>query len=219
MAAIGRRGEPTRGGRRRRGDRDRSARGSDADQSELDRLQPAGLAPLPDVDDVGAACRRSTRFVAQLPPRPPHRAAARRAGIRRAVHVLFDAPTGGRSSTATAAARPPTTSSRQKPARTLLTRPDRAWQALADSTATHAVVHEAFLCGRPRLAGSATGCAAHGAAKLAAFGSDRDLSAAVAVTTRAHQSHAAPVLNGGAGGRSEGLGGHFAVDGTRWPFV
>ena len=54
----------------------------------------------------------------------------------------------------------------------LATRPDRAWQAIADSTATHAVVHEgAYADERGRLFGDFF--LAHGASAVAVFGTDR----------------------------------------------
>jgi len=59
-----------------------------------------------------------------------------------------------------------------------LTRPDRAWEALTRSSATHVVVHEGFFredFGR-RLSAWAR---AHGASELAAFGSDRIFSLAL----------------------------------------
>jgi hypothetical protein len=52
------------------------------------------------------------------------------------------------------------------------TRPDRAWQAIADSTATHAVVHEgAYADERGRLFSDFF--LAHGASAVAVFGTDR----------------------------------------------
>jgi len=52
------------------------------------------------------------------------------------------------------------------------TRPDRAWQAIADSTATHAVVHEgAYVDERGRRFGDFL--LAHGARDVAVFGTDR----------------------------------------------
>ena len=52
------------------------------------------------------------------------------------------------------------------------TRPDRAWRAIADSTATHAVVHEgAYADERGRLVGDFF--RAHGARAVAVFGTDR----------------------------------------------
>jgi len=52
------------------------------------------------------------------------------------------------------------------------TRPDRAWQAIADSTATHAVVHEgAYLDERGRRFGDFF--RAHGARDVGVFGTDR----------------------------------------------
>jgi len=54
----------------------------------------------------------------------------------------------------------------------LATRPDRAWQAIADSTATHAVVHEgAYADERGRLFSDFF--LAHGASAVAVFGTDR----------------------------------------------
>ena len=51
-------------------------------------------------------------------------------------------------------------------------RPDRAWQAIADSTATHAIVHEAsYLNGRGRRLSD--WLRARGAREVAAFGTDR----------------------------------------------
>src|SRR5262249_21881160 len=52
------------------------------------------------------------------------------------------------------------------------TRPDRAWQATSASTATHAIVHEAFYKGEggSRISGWLQ---AHGAREIARFGSDR----------------------------------------------
>ena len=54
----------------------------------------------------------------------------------------------------------------------IVTRPERAWQALADSTATHAVVHEGFYTndGGRRLS---AWLRARGAREAAAFGPDR----------------------------------------------
>ena len=54
----------------------------------------------------------------------------------------------------------------------LATRPDRAWQAILDSTATHAIVHEASYAdgGGPRLS---AWLHSRGAREVAAFGSDR----------------------------------------------
>ena len=56
--------------------------------------------------------------------------------------------------------------------RDALTRPDRAWQSLVDSQATHAVVHEAFFAAD---GGSRTSewLRVHGASELGLFGSDR----------------------------------------------
>jgi hypothetical protein len=52
------------------------------------------------------------------------------------------------------------------------TRPDRAWQAIADSTATHAVVHEgAYADERGRLFSDFF--LGHGASAVAVFGTDR----------------------------------------------
>jgi hypothetical protein len=52
------------------------------------------------------------------------------------------------------------------------TRPDRAWQAITDSTATHAVVHEgAYADERGRLFGDFF--RTHGAREVAVFGADR----------------------------------------------
>jgi hypothetical protein len=54
------------------------------------------------------------------------------------------------------------------------TRPDRAWQAIADSTATHAVLHEgAYVDERGRRFGDFL--QAHGAREVAVFGTDRVL--------------------------------------------
>jgi hypothetical protein len=54
----------------------------------------------------------------------------------------------------------------------LASRPDRAWQALADSSATHVVVHEGFYAGDggPR---QSAWLRARGARDVAAFGPDR----------------------------------------------
>jgi hypothetical protein len=54
----------------------------------------------------------------------------------------------------------------------LASRPDRAWQALADSSATHVIVHEAFYTGDGgrRLSDWLTSRGAH---EVAAFGPDR----------------------------------------------
>jgi len=51
-------------------------------------------------------------------------------------------------------------------------RPDRAWQAIADSTATHAIVHEGSYAadGGSRLS---AWLRSRGAREVAAFGSDR----------------------------------------------
>jgi hypothetical protein len=56
--------------------------------------------------------------------------------------------------------------------RDALIRPDRAWQALTDTRATHAIVHEAFYTG-DRGARMSAWLRSHGARELAAFGSDR----------------------------------------------
>jgi hypothetical protein len=54
----------------------------------------------------------------------------------------------------------------------IATRPDRAWQALADTTATHAVVHEGFYA-NDRGRRLSDWLRARGAREAAAFGSDR----------------------------------------------
>jgi hypothetical protein len=53
----------------------------------------------------------------------------------------------------------------------LATRPDRAWQAIAASTATHAIVHEASYAngGGPRLS---AWLRTRGAREVASFGAD-----------------------------------------------
>lgn len=56
--------------------------------------------------------------------------------------------------------------------RDALIRPDRAWQALTETRATHAIVHEAFYIG-DRGARMSAWLRSHGAQELAAFGSDR----------------------------------------------
>ena len=53
-----------------------------------------------------------------------------------------------------------------------LIRPDRAWQALADTGATHAIVHEAFYAG-DRGPLTSDWLRSNGARELASFGADR----------------------------------------------
>ena len=144
VAAIDRRRRTRVARDRRRADPARGDRGADSDQPELDRLLAARARAAAGVgrDRSGRAgglsLRRATAGVGR-----PHRAAARRAGVRHPLHVLLDA--------ALEAARQRLQRRRAgvdyelltESLKDVATRPDRAWQAIADSTATHAIVHEA----------------------------------------------------------------------------
>ena len=140
-------------------------------QNATEYTQP-GLAPLPPSIAIGAAAPEVYRFAAQLP----------------ASAVLIELPLGepafdirymfhstlhwrrlvnGYSGGAPAQYETLTESLKDRAAR-----PDRAWQAIADSTATHAIVHEASYTadGGARLS---AWLQSRGAREIAAFGSDR----------------------------------------------
>jgi hypothetical protein len=140
-------------------------------QNATDYTQ-AGLAPLPASVAIGSAAPEVYRFVATLPSST----------------VLMELPLGepafdvrymfystlhwkplvnGYSGGA-----PQEYEMLTESLKDLATRPDRAWQAIADSTATHAVVHEASYTngGGSRLSGWLR---ARGATEVATFGTDR----------------------------------------------
>jgi len=139
-------------------------------QNSTDYTQ-AGLAPLPASVAIGSAAPEVYRFVAQLPSSA----------------VLMELPLGEpafdvrymfystlhwkRLVNGYSGGAPPQYEMLIESLKDLATRPDRAWQAIADSTATHAVVHEASYTndGGRRLS---DWLRARGARQVAAFGAD-----------------------------------------------
>ena len=113
------------------------------------------------------------RFVAQLPaPAVDSRAAARRAGVRHPLHVLLDPPLEPLVNGYSGGAPGDTRCWHQAEGCRHAT--DRAWRALVDSTATHAIVHGVLLRGRagPRIS---DWIRERGGREIGEFGSDRSL--------------------------------------------
>jgi len=142
-------------------------------QNSTDYTQ-AGLAPLPASVAIGAAAPEVYRFIATLPSST----------------VLMELPLGepafdvrymfystrhwkplvnGYSGGA-----PQDYEMLTESLKDVATRPDRAWQAIADSTATHVIVHQGFYAGDRGPLLSAW-IRAHGAREVATFGSDHVL--------------------------------------------
>ena len=139
-------------------------------QNATDYKQP-GLAPLPASVAIGSTAPEVYRFVAQLP----------------STAVVLELPLGEpafdvrymfystlhwkRLVNGYSGGAPWQYEMLTESLRDLATRPDRAWQAIADSTATHAIVHEAAYTndgGRHLSAWLRT----RGAHEIAAFGTD-----------------------------------------------
>ena len=132
----------------------------------------AGLAPLPPIVATGDAAPPVYRFIAQLPPSSVvvelplgEPAFDVRYMFYSTLHwkPLVNGYSGGA---------PQPYEMLTESLKDLATRPDRAWQAIADSTATHAIVHEASYTndgGRRLSAWLRT----RGARDVAAFGTDR----------------------------------------------
>ena len=158
----------TRSRRRRRAIVLEAIGDADPDQPELHRLRAAGLAPLPPRVATGAAAPAVYRFIAAASAvSGRRRAAAGRAGVRRALHVLLDAPleaAGQRLQRRRAAS----TSSSSEALKDVATRPDRAWQAIADSTRPMSSSTKVPMRVN-EVAVSATCCAARGAREVAVF--------------------------------------------------
>ena len=132
----------------------------------------SGLAPLPASLAIGSAAPEVYRFVAQLP----------------ASAVLVELPLGEpafdvrymfystlhwrRLVNGYSGGAPPQYGVLTESLKDVVRRPDRAWQAIADSTATHAIVHEGSYAadGGSRLS---AWLRSRGAREVAAFGSDR----------------------------------------------
>ena len=140
-------------------------------QSSADYTQP-GLAPLPAFVATGGDAPAVYGFIAQLPPSS----------------VVIELPLGEpafdvrymwystlhwrRLVNGYSGGAPLHYEFLKEALKDVATRPDRAWQAIADSTATHAVVHEgAYADERGRL--SSDFFLAHGAREMAVFGTDR----------------------------------------------
>ena len=149
----------------------RSVRGADADQPERHRLQADGLdAAAARRSPIGAAAPEVYRFVAQLP----------------ASAVLLELPLGEpafdvrymfystlhwrRLVNGYSGGVPASYDMLTESLKDVASRPDRAWQAIADSAATH--VDRPRRRRTPNGGGrrSATGCVSHGAREVAAFG-------------------------------------------------
>ena len=140
-------------------------------QNSTDYTQ-AGLTPLPAAVATGPAAPAVYRFAAQLPSSA----------------VLIELPLGEpafdvrymfystlhwrRLVNGYSGGAPPQYKTLTESLKDVATRPDRAWQAIADSTATHAIVHEASYAGDdgPRLS---AWFRTRGAKEVAAFGADR----------------------------------------------
>lgn len=132
----------------------------------------ARLAPLPPALAIGAGAPEVYRYAAQLP----------------AAAVLIELPLGEptfdirymfystlhwrRLVNGYSGGAPPEYEMLTESLSDLVTRPDRAWQAILESTATHAIVHEASYAsgGGPRLS---AWLQSRGAREVAVFGSDR----------------------------------------------
>ena len=140
-------------------------------QSSMDYKQ-AGLAPLPPSVAVGVAAPEVYRFVSQLP----------------AAAVLLELPLGEpafdvrymfystlhwkRLVNGYSGGFPSSYEMLTESLRDVSTRPDRAWQAITSSAATHVIVHEgAYVNGGGRRLSDLLN--AHGAHDIATFGSDR----------------------------------------------
>jgi hypothetical protein len=140
-------------------------------QNSTKYAQP-GLAPLPPIVATGNGAPAVYRFIAQLPP----------------ASVVVELPLGEpafdvrymfystlhwkRLVNGYSGGAPLRYELLSEAVKDVATRPDRAWQAIADSTATHAVVHEgAYVDERGRRFGDFL--LAHGARDVAVFGTDR----------------------------------------------
>jgi hypothetical protein len=140
-------------------------------QSSIDYKQE-GLAPLPSSVAVGVALPEVYRFVSQLP----------------ASAVLLELPLGEpafdvrymfystlhwkRLVNGYSGGFPSWYEMLTESLRDVSTRPDRAWQAITSSAATHVIVHEgAYTSGGGRRLSDLLN--AHGAHDIATFGSDR----------------------------------------------
>ena len=139
-------------------------------QSSADYKQ-RGLAPLPATVTIGAAAPAVYAFAAQLPESA----------------VLIEFPLGEpafdirymfystlhwrRLVNGYSGGAPPEYEVLTESLKDLATRPDRAWQAVADSTATHAIVHEASYVDDGGMRISAW-LRARGAREVASFGTD-----------------------------------------------
>jgi hypothetical protein len=140
-------------------------------QNSTDYSQP-GLAPLPASIPIGAAAPPVYRYVEQLP----------------ASAVLIELPVGEpafdvrymiystqhwrRLVNGYSGGTPPSYDLLTESMKDVATRPDRAWQAIAGSAATHSIVHEASYMNGAGARISAW-LQSHGARELARFGDDR----------------------------------------------
>jgi hypothetical protein len=132
----------------------------------------AGLAPLPASIPIGSAAPEVYRFAAQLPPSA----------------ILLELPLGEpafdvrymfystlhwrRLVNGYSGGAPQDYGMLTESLKDVATRPDQAWEAVANSAATHAIVHEASYANDGGIRLSAW-LRARGARELAAFGSDR----------------------------------------------
>jgi hypothetical protein len=140
-------------------------------QNSTDYAQP-GLAPLPASIAIGAAAPEVYRYVEQLP----------------ASAVLIELPLGEpafdvrymihstqhwrRLVNGYSGGTPASYGLLTESLKDIATRPDRAWQMMTTSAATHAIVHEASYANGAG-ARISEWLQSHGARELAAFGSDR----------------------------------------------
>lgn len=132
----------------------------------------AGLAPLPASLATGSAAPPVYRFLAQLPPSAVVMELPLGEPAFDVRYMFYSMLHWRRLVNGYSGGAPEQYEMLTESLKDLATRPDRAWQAIADSTATHAIVHEASYtdaAGRRLSEWLRT----RGAREIATFGSDR----------------------------------------------
>ena len=140
-------------------------------QNSTDYTQP-GLAPLPPLVALGGDAPPVYRFIAQLPPSSVVIELPLGEPAFDVRYMWYSALHWRRLVNGYSGGAPLRYEFLREALKDVATRPDRAWQAILDSTATHAVVHEgAYVDDRGRHFDDFF--LAHGAREVAVFGTDR----------------------------------------------